>query len=105
LFKSHTTHSYYYSIGSLYPITNSQTSKLKLLKKSYDDMVIGAYRGDKGGDPGKAFIVYGSATIGSSGSIELASLNVSTGITIGGFATGDYCGYSASGAGDVNGDG
>jgi hypothetical protein len=68
-------------------------------------MIISAFRGDAGGDPGKTFVVYGSATIGSSGSIALASLNLSTGITIGGFATGDYCGYSASGAGDVNGDG
>ncbi|MCP4598068.1 Calx-beta domain-containing protein [Neptuniibacter sp.] len=78
-----------------------------------DDILIGA----NGADPdnksgaGETYLVFGSNTIGASGSIDLSDLDGSAGLTgpkgfvINGVNTGDSAGRSVSSAGDINGDG
>jgi Ca2+-binding RTX toxin-like protein len=70
-----------------------------------DDVIIGAPRGDDGGDAaGEAYVVYGVA--GSSrGTVNLASLAAADGFIIQGDAAIDQAGLSVSSAGDVNDDG
>ncbi len=70
----------------------------------YDDLIIGAYRGDpNGGDSGESYIVFGDA--GLSATIELSGLDGSDGFALRGIDAGDRSGFSVSSAGDVNGDG
>jgi Ca2+-binding RTX toxin-like protein len=77
----------------------------------YDDMIVGAPRGDDGGSlAGEAYVVFGSASgfgtdVGGRQVIDLTTLSSSEGFIIQGDATGDYAGTSVSSAGDVNGDG
>ena len=61
----------------------------------YDDIVVGAYDNDIGGnDPGRAYIYYGGNTFNNTADVILT-----------GFAANDNFGWSVSTAGDVNGDG
>ncbi|MCP2671093.1 hypothetical protein NHF40_09180 [Maricaulaceae bacterium EIL42A08] len=77
----------------------------------YDDLIVGAYRGDDGGSgAGEAYVVFGSAIgfgVDVSGRqvIDLTSLSASEGFIIQGDAALDFSGVSVSSAGDVNGDG
>ena len=72
----------------------------------YDDILIGADGGDPGGsvESGESYVVFGSST-GFPASIDLATLDGSTGFRLDGVAENDTSGYSVSTAGDVNGDG
>ena len=67
-----------------------------------DDVIVGAYRGDPGGqmDAGETYVVFGKA---DNAPVFLATLD--QGFRIDGIAAGDFSGQSVSGAGDVNGDG
>ncbi len=72
-----------------------------------DDLIIGAPLADPNGntDAGESYVVFGDATLGSGGVVELASLNGSNGFVINGVNESDFSGISVSSAGDVNGDG
>ena len=54
---------------------------------------------------GRSYVIFGNDNIGSSGEVDLSSLNGSNGFTIEGIDRGDRSGFSVSNAGDVNGDG
>ena len=73
----------------------------------YDDLIIGAYRADPGGDDeGETYVVYGGASApGTGGVLALSDLDGSNGFILNGIDTNDYSGVSVSSAGDVNGDG
>ncbi len=77
----------------------------------FDDLIVGAFRGDDGGnDAGEAYVVFGSGTgFGTSAGgrqiIDLTSLTASQGFLIQGDQAGDEAGHRVSSAGDVNGDG
>ena len=72
----------------------------------FDDLIIGAYSADPNGinRAGQSYVVFGSNS-GFGASFNLSALNGSNGFAINGIATYDQSGYSASSAGDVNGDG
>ena len=53
---------------------------------------------------GKTYVVFGRAGLGSSGSLELSSLNGTNGFVLNGEKAGDEAASVAS-AGDINGDG
>ncbi|WP_419580315.1 beta strand repeat-containing protein [Stieleria magnilauensis] len=71
-----------------------------------DDLVLGAPLADANGrgESGVAYVVFGS-TGGFASSIDLSSLNGSSGFRIEGIAASDELGQSVSFAGDFNGDG
>jgi hypothetical protein len=71
----------------------------------YDDLLFGAWLGDPGAraDAGQAYVVFGKSSFTST--LDLTTLNGTTGFQINGEAAGDTAGKSVSGAGDVNGDG
>jgi len=70
-----------------------------------DDLLIGAYRADtNGSNSGSSYVVFGRSTAFVS-TINLSSLDGSTGFRLDGVTTDDRSGYSVSAAGDVNGDG
>ncbi len=81
----------------------------------FDDLIVGAYAGDDGGNyAGEAYVVFGSAsgfgsTVTTAGNarqvIDLTSLTSAQGFIIQGDTDRDSAGYSVSSAGDVNGDG
>jgi hypothetical protein len=73
----------------------------------YGDILIGASAADPNGisDAGETYLVYGGASIGSSGIFELSSLDGTNGFVLNGITAGDRSGYSVSSAGDFNGDG
>ena len=77
----------------------------------YDDLLVGAWRGDDGGaDAGEAYVIFGTASgFGSDISgrqvLDLTGLSPSEGFIIQGGAAGDATGNSVASAGDVNGDG
>ena len=73
----------------------------------FDDLVIGADRAAPNGDTraGESYVVFGGASVGNSGSIELSSLDGNDGFVLNGIDVFDYSGASVDGAGDVNGDG
>ncbi len=77
-----------------------------------DDLLIGAYRADpNGNDSGASYVVFGASGVGSSGTLELSSLDGNSGFVLNGVTrseglfVGDRSGRSVSAAGDVNGDG
>ena len=72
----------------------------------FDDVIIGAYRADPGGDSsaGESYVVFG-ADGGFAATIQLGSLNGTNGFRIDGISANDFSGRSVSAAGDVNGDG
>ena len=70
----------------------------------FDDIIVGAYLGDDGGNnAGEAYVVFGRA--GGSGTVDLTNFGALQGFVIQGNTAGDFAGYSVSSAGDVNGDG
>jgi len=66
-----------------------------------DDLLIGA-PGEVDGGPGRSYVVFGGAGVGSGGNINLSALDGSNGFRLSGYG-GD--GRAVSTAGDVNGDG
>jgi len=70
------------------------------------DLIIGAFGADPNGNlrSGSSYVVFGSSA-GFAPSINLGTLDGSTGFRLDGVASGDYSGYSVSAAGDINGDG
>ncbi|NDG50803.1 MAG: hypothetical protein EBY30_17630, partial [Rhodospirillales bacterium] len=69
------------------------------------DLIIGANGADpNGSSSGSSYVVFGKAS-GFSSSINLSSLDGSTGFRLDGVATNDRSGKSVASAGDVNGDG
>ncbi len=71
-----------------------------------DDLLIGAYGAAPNGiRSGASYVVFGASGVGNSGTLELSSLDGSSGFVLNGVAAFDQSGYSVSAAGDVNGDG
>ncbi len=72
-----------------------------------DDIVIGAFGANPNGvlGSGESYVVFGGASVGTDGTIELSSLNGTNGFVLNSIDAGDQSGYSVSAAGDVNGDG
>lgn len=70
------------------------------------DLVIGARLADPGAraDAGAVYVVFGKTT-GFSSSLNLSTLDGTTGFVINGITAGDQAGKSVARAGDVNGDG
>ena len=54
---------------------------------------------------GGSYVVFGGGGTGSTGTLELSSLDGSDGFVINGIDEYDFSGYSVSGAGDISGDG
>ena len=75
----------------------------------FDDLLIGAPRGDAAAngkfDAGESYVVFGKADWSASPTVNLATLNGTSGFTLFGVDGGDVSGVALSGAGDVNGDG
>lgn len=71
------------------------------------DFIIGASAADPGGRSraGKSYVVLGSGDIGFSGTVNLSSLDGSSGFVLNGIDANDFSGRSVSDAGDINGDG
>jgi hypothetical protein len=70
----------------------------------FDDLLVGAYGTDAGGDRrGEAYVVFGGSGLGGA-TLTLNALG-SQGFTLRGFEDGALAGWSVSGGGDVNGDG
>ncbi len=71
-----------------------------------DDLLIGAYGGDPGGDisAGETYVVFGKAS-GFAASLDLSTLDGSNGFRLDGIDVFDESGSSVASAGDVNGDG
>jgi hypothetical protein len=72
-----------------------------------DDLIIGATKADPDGksDAGESYVVFGSTTVGASGTLELSSLDGSNGFVINGIDEYKQSGWSVSHAGDINHDG
>ncbi|MBW4458773.1 MAG: integrin alpha [Nodosilinea sp. WJT8-NPBG4] len=72
-----------------------------------DDLIIGAFIADPNGtrSAGESYVIFGGATVGSGGSLNLSTLNGSNGFVIEGIGEGDTLGLSARSAGDINNDG
>ena len=81
---------------------NSVASAGDVNEDGIADLVIGAPNANS--FAGKSYVVFGRAGLGSTGSLELSSLNGTSGFILNGQA-GDYSGSSVASAGDVNGDG
>ena len=73
----------------------------------FADVLIGAERADPGGNSsaGESYIVFGGASVGSTGSLELSALDGSDGFVLNGVTSNDQSGSAVGAAGDVNGDG
>jgi Ca2+-binding RTX toxin-like protein len=70
----------------------------------FDDVIIGAYRGDDGGaSAGEAYVIFGEAT--GLADIDLSVIAAAEGFVIQGDLAFDLAGFSVSSAGDINGDG
>ena len=81
----------------------SVSSAGDLNNDGFDDLMVGASSFNSG--VGKSYVIFGSTNVGSSGSINLSSLNGTNGFALNGEAAGDQSGISLSGAGDLNNDG
>jgi trimeric autotransporter adhesin len=72
---------------------------------SFTDLVITAPNADpNGSNSGAIYVVFGSATLGAGGTVNLSSLNGTNGFRLTGVAAGDFAGVSVEAAGDLNGD-
>ena len=67
------------------------------------DLIIGAWGANN--VAGASYVVFGSKQLGSGGTLRLAALNGTNGLTITGINPNDESGISVSSAGDVNADG
>ncbi len=72
----------------------------------FDDIIIGAYGADPGGDglAGESYVVFGKAS-GFAASLDLATLDGANGFRLDGIDPNDRSGRSVASAGDINGDG
>ena len=71
----------------------------------YDDLIVGAaYADPNGSASGASYVVFGKAS-GFAASIDLSTLDGTTGFRLNGVAAWDGSGISVASAGDVNGDG
>ena len=72
----------------------------------FDDLLIGADFGDPNGDSaaGESYVVFGKSS-GFAATLDLSTLDGTTGFRLDGIDAGDQSGLSVSSAGDVNGDG
>jgi hypothetical protein len=72
----------------------------------YADLIIGATSGDPNGQSGagESYVVFGKPS-GFAASLDLSSLNGTTGFVINGIDVSDNSGGSVASAGDINGDG
>ncbi len=71
----------------------------------FDDLIVGAYRGDPGGQSsGESYVVFGHAGPFDP-RLDLFALDGDNGFRIDGALAGDVSGWSVASAGDVNGDG
>ncbi len=74
-----------------------------------DDLLIGAddanHIGSTSAGTGASYVVFGTSGLGSSGALDLSTLDGSNGFVLNGVATHDQAGRSVSAAGDINGDG
>ena len=71
----------------------------------YDDLIIGAVGTDpNGNNSGSSYVVFGSGSAFAS-TVDLSTLDGTTGFRLDGELAYDQSGYSVSSAGDVNGDG
>ncbi|MDJ0509298.1 MAG: Ig-like domain-containing protein [Crocosphaera sp.] len=72
----------------------------------FDDLIIGALFADPNGNriAGETYVVFGSNS-GFSSNLDLSTLDGTKGFVINGINSFDRSGYSASSAGDINGDG
>ena len=72
-----------------------------------DDVLIGARYADPLGvnSAGEAYIVFGGAGVGASGSLNLSSLNGANGYVLNGIDATDIAGFAVGPAGDFNADG
>jgi Ca2+-binding RTX toxin-like protein len=72
----------------------------------FDDILIGAYFADPGGDndAGETYVVFGKAG-GFGASLALSALDGANGFRLDGIDPGDFSGRSVASAGDFNGDG
>jgi len=72
----------------------------------HPDLVLGAHGADPYGmgAAGRAYIIYGGPGVGSSGVIDLATLDASQGLVINGTASPNWTGFDVAYAGQVNGD-
>jgi len=70
------------------------------------DVIIGASSAAPNGSfSGESYVVFGSGSVGSTGTIELSDLDGSNGFVINGIDASDFSGSSVSAAGDINDDG
>jgi Ca2+-binding RTX toxin-like protein len=71
----------------------------------YDDLIVGAKSADpNGSNSGASYVVFGKAS-GFAASLDLSTLDGTTGFRLNGAAAGDKSGTSVASAGDLNGDG
>jgi Ca2+-binding RTX toxin-like protein len=72
----------------------------------FEDVVIGAYNADNNAlsNSGSSYVVFGKAS-GYASSLDLSTLDGTTGFRLDGEAATNFAGYDLSAAGDVNGDG
>jgi uncharacterized repeat protein (TIGR02059 family) len=69
------------------------------------DLIVGAYQDrTNGGSSGASFVIFGKDS-GFDPTLDLSSLNGTTGFRLNSKAAGDWSGRSVSSAGDINGDG
>ena len=82
-------------------------SLMDINRDGYDDLVIGAIFANSSiiSTTGAGYIVWGGLTVGDSGVIFSSAFNGSNGVKMEGEKHGDFCGFSASGIGDINADG
>jgi Ca2+-binding RTX toxin-like protein len=72
-----------------------------------DDLIIGAPLANPNGNSGagQSYLVFGGSGVGSTGAIDLSTLNGTDGFVLNGADFLDRSGHSVSGVGDINGDG
>jgi Ca2+-binding RTX toxin-like protein len=72
----------------------------------FDDLIIGAYGGDPGGDidAGESYVIFGKSS-GFTAALDLATLDGTNGFRLDGIDAGDAFGVSVSSTSDVNADG
>ena len=75
----------------------------------FDDLLIGAYRGDAVGNlksnAGETYVVFGKVDWSTTPTLDLTTLNGTNGFRLYGVDEEDRSGWDVSGTGDVNGDG
>jgi Ca2+-binding RTX toxin-like protein len=72
-----------------------------------NDIIVAAPFADTNGNSsaGQTYVIFGGSSVGSSGSIDLSTLDRTNGFAINGIAPFDFSGLSISDAGDINDDG